>query len=132
MQQKMQNNGNNGGWQFQNPPPQYQNYNQIQPGMNHIMANGGIRPNQTYGGSSLSVLQPAPSSSTLYPISSEASPSFQQQLYEGLNNVPYSSLQSAGSYYYATPPVQPQPILRCRKKIELHFTIFLLFYERFD
>ena len=76
------------------------------------MANGGIRPNQTYGGSSLSVLQPAPSSSTLFPISSQTSPSYQQQLYEGLNNPQYSSLQSAGSYYYASPPIQPQPILR--------------------
>ena len=108
MQQKMNNNG---GWQFQTPPPQYQNYTQIQPGMTHIMANGGLRPNQTYAGSTLSMLQPAPSSSTLFPISSQTSPSY-QQLYGSANNAQYSSLQSSNSYFYPTPSPQTQPMLR--------------------
>jgi hypothetical protein len=108
MQQKM--NGN-GGWQFQNPPPQYQNYNQSQPGMTHIMANGSLRPNQTYGGSTLSMLQPAPSTSTIFPLSSQTSPSY-QQIYESANNIPYSSLQSSNTYFYGTPSPQTQPILR--------------------
>ena len=108
-QQKLSSNG---GWQFQNPP-HYQNYNQIQPGVTqHIMANGGIRPNQTYGGSSLSMLQPTPSSSsTILPMSSQNSPSY-HQLYGNMNTAPYSSLQSGASYYYDTPSPQTQPILR--------------------
>ena len=102
---------NNAGWQFQNPP-HYQNYNQIHPGMTHVMANGTLRPNQTYGGSSLSMLQPAPSSSTIFPLSSQNSPSY-QQLYGSANNAPYSSLQSSSaSYFYGTPSPQAQPILK--------------------
>ena len=108
------------GWQFQNPPhhqrqqqSQYQNYPQLQPGMNHVISNGGIRANEIYGGSSLSMSQQAPSSSTLFPLSSVPSPSYQQMYGSMANNAPYSSLQSSTSFLYGgDPSPQPQPMFR--------------------
>ena len=109
---------NTNGWRFQNPPPhhqrqsQYQNYQQLQQqGMNHVMPTGGLRANEIYGGSSISMSQQAPSSSTLFPLSSAASPSY-QQMYGSVNNAPYSSLQSSTSFLYGAPSPQPQPMFR--------------------